>query len=56
MIQKAKIRNEWVDAYLADGSLDEVPEALVDEVKAKAAMRTPVAPPAPPVFENDDEE
>lgn len=39
MVQKGKIRNEWIDAYLEIGSLAEVPEEYVSEVKERAAAR-----------------
>lgn len=39
MVQKGRIRNEWVDAHLADGDLSEVPQELVEEVKALAKAR-----------------
>jgi hypothetical protein len=39
MVQKGTIRNEWIDAYVADGSLDEVPAHLVEEVKERARIR-----------------
>lgn len=39
MVAKGYIRNEWIDAYIADGDLSEVPEQYVDEVKARADAR-----------------
>ncbi len=34
MVIKALLRNEWVEAYMADGVIiDEVPEGLIEEVK-----------------------
>ena len=39
MVQKGRLRNEWIDAFLADGSLDEVPLELQEDVKIAADAR-----------------
>lgn len=39
MVQKGRLRNEWIDAFIADGSLDEVPLELQEEVKIVAEAR-----------------
>lgn len=39
MVQKGRLRNEWIDAFLADGSLAEVPLELQEEVKTAANAR-----------------
>lgn len=44
MVQKGHIRNEWVDAYLENGSLEEVPAHLAEEVKERAKARRKPAP------------
>ena len=42
MVMKAKVRNEWVDAYAETGKIiDEVPAELVEEVIAIAERRKP---------------
>jgi hypothetical protein len=42
MVMKAKVRNEWVEAYVESGEIiDEVPKELVEEVIAIAERRKP---------------